>query len=69
MTPEEWLLVRLDDPPQVYLLRDRGEGPWDIVVRIDGGYAERADAERVAAELGREVRWLHLAAKERSPGG
>ena len=69
MTPDEWLLARLDDPPQVFLLRDRGCGPWRIVLQIDGGYADRDDAVRVAGQLGREVRWLHTGAKERARKG
>lgn len=62
MTPEEWLLVRLDDPPQVFVARGE-HGGWQIMVRIDGGYGDKADAGAVAARLGRELRALRNRAR------
>lgn len=56
LTPQQWLLTRLDDPPQVYVAQFAGG--WHVLLRIDGGYGARADAEHVALQLGPEVKAL-----------
>lgn len=56
LTPRQWLLTRLDDPPQVYVARH--QGAWQILLRIDGGYGARNDAADVARLLGPEIRAL-----------
>lgn len=49
-TATGWLAERCDFL-HVHAVRSvRGDG-WDVVLRVDGTYAERADAEAVAAWL------------------
>lgn len=64
VTPREWLLVRLDDPPQVFVARNPAGGAWQVMVRIDGGYGDKADAAAAAARLGRELRWMQQHARD-----
>lgn len=56
LTPRQWLLTRLDDPPQVYVAQFAGG--WHVLLRIDGGYGARDDAADVARLLGPEIRAL-----------
>ena len=51
------MILRLDDPPQVFVARDQ-QGAWQVMVRIDGGYGTKDDAGVAAARLGRELRWM-----------
>lgn len=52
MTPAEWFRVRLDRPPDLRVLQNP-YGAWDVLLRVDGGYADPGDALG-AAELHRE---------------
>lgn len=54
--PDEWFLVRLDEPPQLQA-RLNEHGNWDVLLRIDGGYSEE-DLPRVMGYLRSELHVL-----------
>lgn len=47
------------DPENVRISQNSRFGSWDVVIRIDGHYSSRADAERMA-EFWREQLTAHL---------
>lgn len=74
LTPRQWLMLRLDSPPQVYVLRPpNARNGWQVVLRIDGGYGDKADAVEAGRALGREVfelwRGAHTAVDSDPPRG
>lgn len=72
LTARQWLMLRLDDPPHVFVMRaPGGHGGWQVMLRIDGGYGAKSDAVDAGRMLGQEVHELwrkaHLTV-DRDPG-
>lgn len=57
MTPEQWLICRLDSPPDLRLLQNP-HGSWDVLLCVDGGYADPVDALAVTEKHREEIEEL-----------
>lgn len=65
---EEWMVLRLDSPPDLRLMRNQYDN-WDVMLRIDGGY-RLEDAHRAIDVLRTEVveRYAEVLRKLRARG-
>lgn len=57
LTPEQWLLIHLDSPPDLRVLQNP-YGAWDVLLRVDGGYADPVDALAAAEKHRVEIEGL-----------
>lgn len=64
-TLDDWIAERADFL-HVHVVRSVGGSGWDVVLRIDGTYSDRAMAEEVAEMLRTEVRPMVVEAQDRS---
>lgn len=55
MTPDQWFIVRLDTPPDLRVLQNP-YGAWDVLLCVDGGYRDPADALAAAETHHEEIK-------------